>query len=187
MKIIFEIAIREFLTNFHIGPASGWDLFIILVFLVAVFIYGFCLGRNRMIILLLSSYFSLAIMQALPWSRLMSWGWLGLGQTPSSSLKILVFLAIILLFYFLIPRSILSSTLRIRKRGEASWAQLFILSILQLGLLAVIILSFLPAEVITTFTPLVKKIFIGHEAQFVWITLPILAMVLMRKRRRLDE
>jgi hypothetical protein len=179
--------LQNFLASFHIGAASGWDLFIILVFLIAVFIYGFCLGRNRMIILLLGSYFSLAIMQVLPWARLISLKWLGIEEAPSPSLKILVFLGFILLFYFLIPRSILSSALRIRRRGEASWVQLFILSILQIGLLVVIIFSFLPVEVVATFTPLVKKIFIGPDAQFVWITLPILTMVLMRKKRKIEE
>lgn len=181
------MSIRELLTNFHIGPASGWDLFIILVFLIAVFVYGFFLGRNRMILLLLSSYFSLIISQVIPWSRLTSLGWLGLGQEPSASFKILVFLGMILLFYFFIPRSVLSSALRIRKRGEASWLQLFILSIVQLALIAVVILSFLSAEVIANFSPLVKKIFIGPEAQFIWLTLPILTIVLMRRKKKAED
>lgn len=181
------MAIREFLSNFHIGPASGWDLSIILIFLIAAFVYGFFLGRNRMIILLLASYFSLVISQFFPWTRITSLKWLGLGQEPSASFKISVFLGMILLFYFLIPRSVLSSTLRIRKRGEASWLQLFILSIVQLGLLTVVILSFLPVEVVANFSPLVKKIFIGPEAQFVWLTLPILAIVLMRRKRKTED
>jgi hypothetical protein len=181
------MGVRELLTNFHIGTASGWDLFIILVFLIAVFIYGFFLGRNRMIILLLSSYFSLTIIKVLPWSKISSLGWLGLDQEPSASFKILVFLGMILLFYFLIPRSVLSSTLRIRKRGDASWLQLFILSIVQLGLLAVVIFSFLSVEVMANFGPLIKKIFIGPEAQFIWLTLPILAIVLMRRKRKIED
>ena len=181
------MGIRDILTNFHIGSASGWDIFIILVFLIAVFVYGFFLGRNRMILLLLSSYFSLIISQVIPWSRLTSLGWLGLGQEPSASFRILVFLALILLFYFLIPRSVLSSSLRIKKRGDASWLQLFILSIVQLGLLAAVILSFLSAEAVANFSPLVKKIFIGPEAQFIWLTLPILTVVLMRRKRKMED
>jgi hypothetical protein len=179
--------IREFLTNFHLGAASGWDLSIIFIFLIAVLVYGFFLGRNRMIILLLSSYFSLAVSQVIPWSRMNSLGWLGIGQEPSASLKILVFVGLILLFYFFIPRSVLSSALRIKKRGEAAWWQLFLLSIVQLGLLAVIILSFLPNQAIADFTPLVKKIFIGPEAQFIWLTLPILFVVLMRRRKKTED
>ena len=181
------MVIKELLTNFHIGTASGWDLFIILIFLMAVLVYGFFLGRNRMVILLISSYFSLTIINVLPWSKISSLGWLRLEQSPSASLRILVFLGMILLFYFLIPRSVLSSTLRIKKRGDASWLQLFILSIVQIGLLAVVILSFLPIEAITNFSPLVRKIFIGLEAQFIWLTLPILTIVLMRRKRKTED
>ncbi len=181
------MVIKELLTNFHIGTASGWDLFIILIFLMAVLVYGFFLGRNRMVILLISSYFSLTIINVLPWSKISSLGWLRLEQSPSASLRILVFLGMILLFYFLIPRSVLSSTLRIKKRGDASWLQLFILSIVQIGLLAVVILSFLPIEAITDFSPLVKKVFIGLEAQFIWLTLPILTIVLMRRKRKTED
>ena len=179
--------IRSFLANLHVGAASGWDLFIALVFLIAVLIYGFFLGRNRMIILLISSYFSLLIVKSLPWQKLSSLGWLGISQNPSSSSRILIFIAIILLLYFLIPRSLLSSPLRIRKRGDASWLQLFILSIVQLALLTVVILSFLSAEVVANFSPLVKKIFIGPEAQFIWLTLPILTIALMRRKRKVED
>ena len=179
--------LRALLTNFHIGTASGWDLFLILIFLIAVLVYGFFLGRNRMIILLLSSYFSLAIVQVLPWSRLTSLGWLGIDQGPSASLQIIIFLAVILFFYFLIPRSVLSSSLRIRKRGEAAWWQLFILSIAQVGLLAMVIISFLPTEALANLSLPVKRIFIGSEAQFVWIALPILAVVLMRRKRKIEN
>ncbi len=181
------MAFRDFLTNLHIGSASGWDLFIILIFLVTVLVYGFFLGRNRMIILLLGSYFSLAIVQAVPWQRITSYGWLGIGQEPSSSLRTLIFLCLILLFYFLIPRSVLSSTLRIRKRGYASWLQLFTLSVVQVGLLAMVILSFLPQEAIDTLSSPIRKILTGSEAQFVWILLPILTMVLIRRKRKLDK
>ena len=178
--------LQSLLSNFRIGAASSWDLFIILIFVLAVFIYGFLLGRNRMIILLLASYFSLAIMEFLTWQRLLALKWLGMGKTPSPSLKIFIFAGMILLFYFLMPRSIISSALRIRKRGEASWPQLFILSLLQLGLLAMVILSLLFVEIKTGFPPLAKKIFVGPDAQFVWVILPILAMVLMR-RKKLEE
>lgn len=181
------MAIRDFLNSFHLGSASGWDIFIILVFLIAVLIYGLFLGRNRMIVILLSSYFSLTIVQAIPWGNLTSFTWLGIEEEPASSLRILIFLGIIVLFYFLVPRSVLSSTLRIRKRGNASWIQLFILSIVQVGLLAMVILSFLPNENINLLDSSVKKIFIGAEAQFVWLVLPVLTMVLIRKKKNLDK
>ncbi len=50
-----------------------------------------------------------------------------------------------------------------------------------------VILSFLSIEAISNLGSVIKKLFIGPEAQFVWITLPILTMVLMRKRRNKDK
>jgi len=178
---------RQLLAGFHLGAASGWDLFVILVFIIAVLVYGLFLGRNRLIVLLLSSYFSLSIVNVLPWEKLISFGWLGIGDGPSASLKIIIFLGIILLFYFFIPRSVLSSVLRIRKRGEASWIRLLILSVVQVGLLAMAILSFLPEEALADIGSIIKMIFVGPEAQFVWIALPILTVVLMRRNRKIEE
>ncbi len=178
------IAIRDFLTNFHLGAASGWDIFIILVFLIAVLVYGLFLGRNRMIVLLISTYFSLIISRVIPWERMGSAGWLGMENGPSVSLEIIIFLGLILLFYFLIPRSILSSTLRLRKRGEASWIFLFLLSILQIGLVAMIIFSFLPSQAIANLSSLVQRMFLGSSAEFVWTILPIMAVVLIKKKKK---
>lgn len=177
------MAIRDFLSNFSVGAASGWDLFIVIIFLIAVLVYGLFLGRNRMVILLISSYFSLSITQTLPWSRLSYLGWLGIGETPSSSLKIVIFLAFILAFYFLMPRSVLSSSLRIKKRGNASWVQLFLLSVVQVGLLIMVMISFLPNDAIINLGSVIQRLFIGPEAQFVWITLPIVVIILMRRKR----
>ncbi len=179
-------ATYSFLSSFHIGAASGWDVFITLVFLIAVLIYGLFLGRNRMLVLLISSYFSLLIVQNIPWWKLSSIGWLGIEQSPTSSLRIILFLGIILLLYFLIPRSVLTSTFRLRRRGPASWWQLLVLAVVQVGLLAMVILSFLPQEAIANLGSVIKKLFIGPEAQFVWIILPILTMVLVKKRKKLD-
>ncbi|MFC1700610.1 hypothetical protein ACFLZ0_00470 [Patescibacteria group bacterium] len=179
--------LQSFLSSFQIGAATGWDLFIMLIFAIAVLVYGFFLGRNRMVVLLLGSYFSWGIMEVMPWQRLTSWAWLGIGEVPSPSLKMLVFLGLILVFYFLIPRSILSSTLRVRKRGEASWIQLFLLSIVQLGLIASVLISFLPNEVISEFAPVLKKIFIGGDAKFVWIALPIFVITLMKRKKKIED
>lgn len=175
--------LHQYLTKFHLGAASGWDLLMILIFVVAILLYGSFLGRNRIVILILSTYLAWAIIQVFPWQKLVALEGLGMTGPPSPSFKIFVFLGIILLISFFIPRSILSSALRVRSREDATWVQVFILSILQLGLLVTIILSLLPAEAITNFTPLIKRIFIGPEPEFVWLTLPILAMIFMRRQR----
>ena len=77
--------------------------------------------------------------------------------------------------------------MRIKKRGQAAWWQLFVLSIAQVGLLAMVILSFMPAQPLANLGCLIKKVFIGPEAKFLWILLPILAMVLMRRKRKSED
>jgi len=176
-------SIQNFLASISVGAATGWDIFILLIFLIAVFVYAYSLGRNRLVLLLICTYFSLSILRAVPWEGISSWSWLGIEDGPSSSTEILIFLTLILAFYFLIPRSILTSTFRIRKRGEASWPQLFILGIVQMGLLVMIILSFLPAETVAGLGPILKKLFIGGEAYFFWILLSIFTVVLMRRKK----
>ncbi|MAG29017.1 hypothetical protein CL632_02635 [bacterium] len=43
-----------------------WDLFIILFFVVSAFVYGLTLGRDRIILILIAVYMSLAIIGAAP-------------------------------------------------------------------------------------------------------------------------
>jgi len=178
---------QSFLASFNVGVATGWDIFIILAALILIFIYGFLLGRNRIVLVLLSSYFALIIMKFLPWQRLAQLQWLGIGENPASSLQIIIFLALILFFYMFVPRSIVSSVARLRKRGEASWIQLFILATLQVGLLVSIIFSFIPEEATTKIMPLVKKIFLGPGAQFIWVTLPLAVVSLMKRSKKHDD
>jgi len=177
------ISVQNYLANFHLGKISGWDVLIIIAFIGAIFMYGLFLGRNRIIVLILSTYFSWIICNILPWEKIIAWKFLGMTYGPSPSFKIFVFLGIILILWILIPRSVLSSPLRIRVK-EGTWAQVFILSICQIGLLLYLIFSFLPNQVITGFAPLIKKIFIGPDAEMVWMSLPILALVLMRKKKK---
>ena len=44
----------------------SWDLFIILFFIVIVFFYGMMLGRDRIIIILVSIYMALAVVSNAP-------------------------------------------------------------------------------------------------------------------------
>jgi len=177
---------QNFLASIHIGAVSGWDICIIIVFLIAIFIYGFVLGRNRVVLILLCSYFSLVILHFMPWTRLEKIKWLGIGQAPNPSLMIIIFLALILFFYMFLPRSILSSVGRIRKKGEATWLQLLILAALQVGMFASVILSLLPKEAGNKY-PLIEKIFLGPGAQFIWVALPIIVVSLIKRPRKSED
>src|SRR5512143_4108673 len=47
--------------------APTWDLFIVLFFVVTVFLYGLSLGRDRIIVILVSIYMALAVVSNAPY------------------------------------------------------------------------------------------------------------------------
>ncbi len=162
-----------------------WDWIIVLVFLAVAFIYGLSMGRNRLAILILGTYFSFLLTKNFPWHQLT---FLGFKDSPSSTIQIFIFLAIILAFYFLIPHSALSSAMRLRGRGRSSWWQALVLSILQVGLILSVVVSFLPANIVDNLSTFVKTVFVGSLAQYIWLLLPIVAiMFLRRKRHEIEE
>ena len=168
----------SFLNNFN--WSGSWDWLIILFFLAAAFVYGLSMGRNRLTTVILGTYFSFILTKSLPWSEL---SFLGVRGSPGSTVQIFIFLAIILGFYFLIPHSALSSAIRLRGRGRASWWQSLILSVLQIGLILSIVVSFLSGKIVAGLSPLAKTIFVGPLAQFFWLLLPIIAIMFLRRRR----
>lgn len=171
------------ISNFSLS--GSWDWILVFVFLAVAFIYGLSMGRNRLVIVTLGAYFSFIITKYFPWSGL---SFAGFKTAPDSVVQIFMFLAIILGFFFIIPSSSLGSAARLRGRGRSSWWQALVLSVLQIGLILAIVISFLPSNIIDGLSPMAKTIYVGQVAQFVWLFLPILAiMFLKRKRHEIED
>jgi len=166
------------ITNF--SWSGYWDWIIVLVFLAVAFIYGLSMGRHRLVILILGTYFSFVLTKFFPWSQMT---FSGLKESPGSTIQIFIFLAIILAFYFLIPHSALGSVMRLRGRGRSSWWQSLVLSVLQVGLILAVIVSFLPAKIVDNLSVFTKTVFVGAIAQFLWLLLPIVAIMFLRRKR----
>ncbi|MEK7160864.1 MAG: hypothetical protein AAB724_02455 [Patescibacteria group bacterium] len=168
----------SFLNNFNL--VASWDWIIVLVFLGVALIYGLSMGRNRLVIVMLGVYFSLILTQAIPWKTL---SFFGVKTSPASTIQIFLFLALVLGFYFLIPRSAFRSSLKLGGRGRGKWWQVLVLSLLQVGLILSAIISFLPAEVTSALSVATQIVFVGPLARFLWILLPILAIMFLRSHR----
>jgi len=164
--------------NFNLSGYSDWIL--VLIFLAVALVYGLSMGRNRLMIVMLGVYFSFILTRAIPWKQL---AFLGVKETPSSTAQIFIFLALILGFYFLIPHSSLRHAMRLGGRGKGIWWQILILSVLQIGLILEIVISFLLPKVTAELSPLAQLIFVGPMAYFCWLSLPILAIMFMRGRQ----
>lgn len=172
----------DFLAKFGVGVFPGWDIFVIGCFVVGAFLFGLVLGRNRILMLIVSTYITLAIFNAFPFGGYFR-NKFNLSET--SSTRVAIFLIIVILLFFLLSRSVFKKV--IRGRSNRSWFQIFVFSILAVGFLVSVALSFFPEDALVTFAPFTQRIFVTKKAQFIWLLLPVLAMILARKRKKRAE
>lgn len=152
-----------------------WDLFIVLFFLVTVFLYGMTMGRDRIIVILVSIYMALAVISNAPYLNQLH---ANINLSDFFALKVTTFLGIFVLLFFLLSRSALLKTFGGMASG--SWWQVFLFSVFHVGLLVSITLSFIPAEAIHNLAPLTQTLFASDGGKFFWIVAPIVAMVLIK-------
>jgi hypothetical protein len=167
----------SFVTNINWSQPS-WDLFIILFFVVAGLLYGLSLGRNRIIVILVSIYMALAIVNTAPFIPTLE---ASIRINDQVILKISTFLAVAIGLFFLLSRSALIKTIASSDEDQGSWWQVILFSILHVGLLVSVTLTFLPAEFVASkLSPFTRTLFVGEWARFCWIVLPIIFMALIR-------
>jgi len=152
-----------------------WDLFIVLFFVVTVFLYGLSLGRDRIIVILVSIYMALAVVSNAPI----------LGKLDANvnfgqffAFKVTSFLGLFVLLFFLLSRSALLKTFG--NLASGTWWQVLLFSVFHVGLLVSITLSFLPPDAIGHLAPLTRRIFASDTARFAWIVAPILSMAFIK-------
>lgn len=160
----------------------SWDLFIIIFFIAAAFVYGLSLGRDRIIVILVSMYMALAIINTAPFLGKLS-GQFGIDQL--FVVRVTAFIGVFLLLFFLLSRSALLGTI-VKSTSDGRWWQTILFSFLHIGLLISLVLSFFPAQTQGALTPLTTKIFATDIARFLWVLAPILAMVVLRDKKK-DE
>lgn len=151
-----------------------WDLFILLLFATGVLLYGITMSRDRILVILISIYMSMAVVYNTPYLARRG---LGIGET--FSLKVIFFILLFIFLFYILSRSPLLYAL-----GGAGGGifQTVLFSLLHVGLLVSVILSFLPTNVLSAFAPITRIIFTSDFGKFFWTILPILTMAMMKKR-----
>lgn len=166
-----------FLQNINWAVPS-WDLFIIIFFVVGAFLYGLSLGKERVIVILVSIYMALAVINTAPYLDKLYGREININFGPNFAFKVTLFLGVFIALFFLLSRSALSRTFGSGSTG--SWWQVILFSFLHVGLLISVILSFLPLEAAEHLLPTTRHIFTSELGKFVWITAPIAAMILFK-------
>ncbi len=91
---------------------------------------------------------------------------------------------------FVILLLLLSFLLGSKKNGRfslGSWWQVFLFSVLQAGLLAHIVLGFLPPEKMDALSPFIRRFLAGPDYNLVWVIVPIAVVVIVRRMGRKEE
>jgi hypothetical protein len=158
-----------------------WDLFIAIFFIIGAFLYGFSLGRDRVIVILVSIYMALAVINTAPYLNALTGKDISINFGPNFAFKVTLFLGVFVALFFLLSRSALSRTFA--GAGGGGWGQVILFSFLHVGLLTSVILSFLPIPAAEHLMPITRKIFTSDLGQFLWITTPIVAMIIFRGGR----
>jgi len=160
----------------------SWDVFVIAFFLVASLVYGFALGRDRIIVMLVSIYMSLAVVRSVPYIQEFN---ASISFNETFALKISVFLGLFILLFFFLSQSALIRTLG-SSSEQGRFFQVIIFSFVQTGLLISTSLSFFPEDVSGFISPLTQVLFTGEIATTIWIILPIVTMAIIGAKSKVD-
>ncbi|MBI4090127.1 MAG: hypothetical protein HY421_01875 [Candidatus Kerfeldbacteria bacterium] len=170
-----QTAAQNFVANVNWAQPS-WDLFIVLFFIIAGFLYGLSLGRDRVIVILVAIYMALAVVNTAPYIGNFQ---ADVGIANVFVFRISTFVAVFIALFLLLARSALLRTIASAdERG--SWWQVMLFSFLHVGLLISIVLSFLPTTAVDKLAPLTRSIFVSEAGRFLWIIGPIVAMVMIK-------
>lgn len=158
----------------------SWDLFIVVFFIISAFVYGVSLGRDRIIVILVSIYISLSVVNTIPEAIF------NIGINKVHAFQITAFVLVFMALFFLLSRSGLMRTF-----GEAAaqgpfW-QVILFSILHVGLLTSIGMSFLPEVALHKFAPITQTIFTQDWMQFFWVAAPVVAMLLIKPEEKRNK
>jgi hypothetical protein len=156
-----------------LGSTPSWDTFLVLLFAFSVITYAFFVSRERLVVVLLSVYSALAIVEHTPLIAN------ALKTFPNSELfkyELGAFVALFLILYLLFAQN-----MSLRAEIGHSWWQASVLSFLQVGLFITSLLSFIPSFYLSAST-LATTYFTGDLARSLWMLAPIAAMVIMRKK-----
>ncbi|MDD4607061.1 MAG: hypothetical protein PHS07_01805 [Patescibacteria group bacterium] len=159
----------------------SWDLFIILLFVIVAFFYGISLGRDRVLVILVSIYMATAVAKFIPNVGNIS-AMVGAGD-QQFVFQVTFFLVLFIIMFIFLSRSALLKTIA-SSESQTNWFQSVVFSFLHIGLLISITLSFLPEESLSSLSYLTKNIFTNEWARLAWLCVPVLLMAIVGGKKK---
>jgi len=153
-----------------------WDLLVVFFFLAIGFFYGLMAGKKKLLAVLFSIYISIILMGNFNYLEFFTEGE---KIFTVFMIRAFAFLALILLLGILFAKTIFRG-----KPKKEKWWQVFVLSFLEVGLLTSAVFQLLPAKDLFVFSPLVQTFFASGEVFFWWLTLPLVALFFILRRKK---
>lgn len=157
--------------NWH---EPSWSLFIVLFWVVAAVIYALASGKGRILSILVAVYMAKLLVIEAPFLKEL------VNERFSIATDSLQYLATFGVIFGILFLFLSKYGFRATAEGRGGMTLLFGIpfSFLQLGLLINIVLGFLPPTVTENFQPLIKFIFLDPGANFVWLVLPVVFLLI---------
>jgi hypothetical protein len=166
----FQDLVQAF--NWH---TPSWDLFILLVWLVASVMYAFAAGRGRILTVMLSIFMAKLLVLEAPF--LSSGVADRLNITMLSLQQLATFGILFIVFFIFLGRYVFKTSADTKQFSGLIFSVAF--SFLQVGLLINCVLTLLPLEIQENFSTLIQTVFIHTPASFIWLILPVLFLVIL--------
>jgi hypothetical protein len=154
----------------------SWDLLVLVVFVVGVYLHVFRWGKDRAFAGLLSAYVSLALVEKLPLLEKVLNVKAGNGFPEKAALFLLGAGAV----YWILNNS---DFISIFNRGiKRAWFQILVLSFLEIGFVISTIVSFMPPAQSRDLSIFLQAVFADSTAQVFWLVTPLLAAFLIKEK-----
>lgn len=154
---------------------SGPQVLFMGLLLVFLLLYGLSLGRTRALVSLLGIYIAYVFNATFVYfSELYKW----IPLKDTNLIRVATLLAVYLVVFYILNRSLVKARLTLK---EASFFSVFIISVLQLGLLISIITNTLSPEMLGYFSGPFLSYFSTKSALFYWAIAPILVLIFLKK------
>lgn len=165
----------SFFANLNLA-APTWDLFLVLFFVIGVGLYGLSLGRDRVVMIMVSIYMGLAVVTNAPYLK----DFTATFAFNEFAVQAGAFFGLFTLLFILMSRSALFKSWEAGMAGGL-W-QTMIFSILHVGLIASVALSFMPETALSHFSDATKSVFLSDPGKFAWLVAPIAAMMIFGRK-----
>ena len=157
--------------------APSWDMFLLLFFVIGALLYGLTLGKDRIVVIMVSIYMGLAVVTNAPYLRDIS-----ASLTDNDvAMRVGAFVGVFAVLFFFLSKNALLRSVDAGRHGGLLQTLMF--SVLHVGLMVSVALSLLPDAALGQFSAQTRALFASDPARFAWLVAPIGAMMVFGGRR----